>query len=294
MGVHLKWAVKALDLKEIVKGVGPGFGTVFGIGGLAIELMTAPSNWRPTALLVLSAGLFLVAGPVTGRQFVNEIQRTRRLNAAIAHIDDVIKAREDSKYTVVRASAKDITWTVQLRADCYREDEALSEDILQEWYSVNPNGFWIVREVNGPRVGHLDLLPIRPRTLKRFCHGTITEQEITGDSLYSEDEKELVTDLYLEGIIISPLEGSPQTANAVAMRAVLHNFGTIINSICDPKNLRYLYGVAASDSGKKALLDLDFQLLQSGEKRKDHSDLFEADYLTVAKRVSEICGKPLE
>jgi hypothetical protein len=292
MSVHLKWAVKALDLKEIVKGVGPGFGTVVGIVGLTIEIMTAPSSWRPSALLVLFTALFLVAGVATGRQFIASGRRRKRLDIALAQIEDVSKAlEEDTKYVVVPAKAQDITWTVQLRADCYSEEDALPEDLLQEWYSTNPNGFFIIKENNGPRIGHLDLLPIRPRTLKKFCHGKITERQILEDSLYSPEEKESITDLYIEGIIISPPEHYPQTANAVAMRTVLQSFGIIIETLCNPKNLRYMYAVAASQSGERTLKHLGFQLLQKGEDRVDSHDLYEAEYATVAQNVAKICDK---
>jgi len=133
MGVHLKWAFKAVDLKEIVKGVGPGFGTIIGIVGLTVEIMTAPSSWRPSALLVLFTGLFLVAGVATGRQFMASGRRRERLNIALAQIEDVSRALEgDTKYILVPAKEQDVTWTVQLRADCYSEEDALPEDLLQE------------------------------------------------------------------------------------------------------------------------------------------------------------------
>ncbi len=67
----------------------------------------------------------------------------------------------------------------------------------------------------------------------------------------------------------------------------------MINNICNPKNLRYIYARAKSDSGRDVLEHLGFELQQRGEGRKDLNDLFRAEYATVANRVNRLRGVDL-
>jgi len=55
---------------------------------------------------------------------------------------------------------------------------------------------------NGQKVGHIDILPLRPATFQTFFEGNVVERDIRGDSLYTQKEKHLIRDLYVESIII--------------------------------------------------------------------------------------------
>lgn len=192
-------------------------------------------------------------------------------------------------YTVDPATPEEIDWITQLEANTYSQD-AVPDHVLKEWYESNPDGFSILR-MNGQKIGHLDILPVCPKTLGLFLEGTITEREIRGDSLYPPEEKELVRNLYVESIIVQLPPGHRSNASARPVMALLCKFIQLTGRVANPDNIENIYAVAASQEGKGFMKKLGFELARSGQERKDHLDLYVVRFDSLKVRISTLCKR---
>jgi hypothetical protein len=192
-------------------------------------------------------------------------------------------------YTVNPATPEEIDWITHLEANTYSQD-AVPGPVLKEWYESNPDGFSILR-MNGQKIGHLDILPVRPQTLGLFLEGSITEREIRGDSLYTPAEKELVRNLYVESIIIQLPPGYTSNASARPVMALLCNFIQLTGRVANPDNIENVYAVAASQAGKGFMKKLGFELARSGQERKDRLDFYVVRFDSLKGRISALCKR---
>ena len=140
---------------------------------------------------------------------------------------------------------------------------------------------------NGQKVGHLDILPLRPLTLQSFLEGKISERDIRGDSLFHLNKRESITDLYIESVIVLPPKGY---TNIPAIICILSNFEEIVNRICEPQNVKNIYAIAASRSGDRFLKRLGFDILKNANERIDKHDLFVIKYAELVSNINLICG----
>jgi hypothetical protein len=108
--------------------------------------------------------------------------------------------------------------------------DAVPKHVLVEWYDANPTGFSVIKMPNGQKIGHIDLLPIRPNTLRAFIAGNIVEKDIRGDSLYSPSDRNQIKDLYVESIAVLPPK---RLSKAPAVLCVLTNFGVLVERIAN-------------------------------------------------------------
>lgn len=258
---------------------------VVGLVSSVISILVAPPNMQLASFGVLVAtslilGTFLILRPFLKQQ---------RANSGLPKIKDL--QMEAVSYVVESADIRDIEWIAQLEKDVYSEEDAIPEQVLKEWYAVNPTGFFIIRIKNGPRIGHLDILPLKPRTMQQFIDGNITEHDIRGDSLYTPQEKEQVTDLYVESIIIRPPKGS-SSINAIL--CLLANFTVIAKSVSDVNRLQHIYAIAASKSGEKLMGHLGFEVCVPADARRDKHPLFIAESSVVAGRVARLCDDRIQ
>ncbi len=183
---------------------------------------------------------------------------------------------------------EEIGWLAGLEAKVYSPEDAIPKDLLTEWYNSNPSGFNIIRMANGQKVGHIDILPLRPASLKAFLEGSIVEKNIRGDSLFSPTERHLIKDLYVESVIVQPPKGH---TNGPAVLCLLTNFGRPVERICDPSSVENLYAIAASKSGDRLLRRLGFDPITSAENRADHHDFFQVSVPELANNIYTLCGE---
>ena len=140
-----------------------------------------------------------------------------------ANSDTLMK--EGDGDTVCHANAatpEDLDWIFRLEIDAYSAQYAVARRTLEQWYCRNPDGFSILT-MNGRKIGHLTIVPLRPTILERFVQGTIAEQDIQADSLYTPGEQHLIRNLYCESIIIDSPKGHStcQSRLSRAWRATL-------------------------------------------------------------------------
>jgi len=264
---------------ELRKAVGLFVG-VIGLVGTIVSILTAPSSIQLISFVLLFTALLVLSGWM----LILPVLQKRKTERAIAGIE--LLTTESTEYAIDRATEEDIKWIAQLEAEVYSKEDAIPKHILEEWYSANPLGFFVIRLKNGPKIGHLDILPLRPRTLKQFLDGYIVERDIRGDCLYTPEEKEQIRDLYVESIIIRPPKGH---TSSKALPYLLSNLLPIVRTICNPNNLEFVYAIAASSAGERLMKRLGFELRSRGEERKDRHPLFVARFAALAENVAKIC-----
>lgn len=191
-----------------------------------------------------------------------------------------------TKYNLQQATADDIEWIAQLESEFYSSADAIPKHVLEEWYNANGSGFLVISIEGGHRIGHLDILPLRPRTLSLFIEGNLLEREIRGDSLYSPAEQKEIRNLYIESIILNPPKGC---SRGKALLFLLCNYQSIIEKLCDVTKVESIYAMAASKAGERNMQRLGFNKVMTGDKRKDKHDLFVVRFSVLKKALEEIC-----
>ena len=183
------------------------------------------------------------------------------------------------------ATLKDIEWIAQLEAEMYSGEDVVPEEILREWYAANPTGFFVIKTKNGQNLGHIDILPVRPGTLRLFVEGAILERDIRGDSLYSPGERGSIRDLYIESLAVR-VSGKGKIS---VLRALALNLPSLLCRIAAPENIETVYGMAATKPGERMMEHLGFQRVLKGEERKDGHAIFSAGFKMLMENIAWIC-----
>ena len=142
-------------------------------------------------------------------------------------------------------------------------------------------------KMNGRRIGHLTIIPLRPNILESFVDGTILEPNIHGENLYTPQEKHLIRNLYVESIIIDSPKG-PSTLPIAAFARLARDFVPLMSRICDPSQLESIYALAASGKGERFMKGLGLVPVQSVQERADQRTLYVAAFGTLRARISEL------
>lgn len=183
------------------------------------------------------------------------------------------------KFALTPATADDMAWIASLEERQFHAD-AVPLAILREWFDTNPNGFMILRDRDGKRIGHIDVLPIRPEAFELFIKGTITEQGLRGTSLYSAAEGTATRDLYVESVVV---QGRDEHRAAVSY--LLTHVEEIFSRVAVPANLRHIYGLAATDAGRHFMERKGFEVVSNANEREDRHPLYRVDYATLKQRL---------
>lgn len=201
---------------------------------------------------------------------------------------------EDESSVVCEASPAtpdDLDWIFRLQIDTYSVQHAVARKKLDEWYGSNPDGFSIVK-MNRRKIGHLTIIPLRPNILESFVDGSVLEQNIHGENLFTPQEKQLIRNLYVESIIIDSPRG-PSTLPIAAFARLARDFIPLIARICDPSQLENIYALAESGRGERFMKGLGLVPVQSVEERADKRTLYVAKFETVKARISELLERRL-
>lgn len=189
------------------------------------------------------------------------------------------------------ATPEDLDWIFRLEIDTYSVQHAVARKKLDEWYGSNPDGFSIVT-MNGRRIGHLTIVPLRPNILESFVDGTVMEQDIHEDSLYTPREKHLIRNLYVESIILDSPKG-PSTLPISAFARLARDFIPLMSRICDPAKLENIYALAASGRGERFMKGLGFVPVKGSQARSDGRTLYVAQFAAVRGRIAELLSRRL-
>jgi len=212
-----------------------------------------------------------------------------RLRKAIPAVEELgERAGVSDRCRIEAATPADIDWVADLQIRTYSSEDAIPRHILKEWYATNPNGFSIIKAKGGDRIGHIDILPLRPEATQTVLEGRTLEREFRGTLLFSEAERGSITDLYVESIIILTPD---RPLAALALYSLLANFTLISSRVADPSNLNNIYAIAATESGERLMRQLGFSEIRAAETRADHHPLFVAKFADVAANIDTLLNQ---
>jgi len=189
------------------------------------------------------------------------------------------------------ATPEDLDWIFQLEIDAYSAQYAVARRTLEQWYRANSDGFFILT-MDGRKVGHLTIVPLHDKILKSFDQGTILEQDILEDCLYTPRERHLIRNLYVESIILDGSKG-PSALPIKPLSCLAHNFVPLIGRICDPTQLENVYALAASGRGERFMKGLGFDRVNSNQERADQRAVYVAGFSSLKAKISELCERRL-
>lgn len=187
----------------------------------------------------------------------------------------------DATFRVREADESDIKWIAGSQEKEYLKS-AVPLGILMEWYKAFPNGFFIIVDNMNRPIGHIDILPIKNSILNKYKEGTIIETDIRADCLYTPSEIGIITDIYIESLIIDP---DNQRSKPVALRALMGSFPDIISRIGRVNKLERISAVAATRDGERILEHLAFRMISDSSERKDGHKMYEAKFKSFYKRI---------
>jgi hypothetical protein len=182
--------------------------------------------------------------------------------------------------SVAHATPDDVKWIAELEGKAYTKSDAVPYHILRKWYKANPTGFFIIKYAN-EHIGHIDILPLKPEPLKQFIVGRNTnEKALRETDIYSQSEVHLITDLYIESIIVT---GGRRT-QAMAILKILSsdNVKYMVSNICPIENADRMFAIAASNAGDNIMRRLGFTIETDASVRDDGHNMY---VITVDKLI---------
>lgn len=244
-------------------------GAVFGVISGVYALFQIQGNGRLTQILMLA----LMGSLLSAAWIYRRIKRK---------ITTVLGAKLDyPSYQVRRATREDLIAISRMQKSFY-PDDAVPLDLYREWYDVNGNGFFVVvlsrlggRPDLEDIIGHFTFLAIGEQRMKLYREGKIRETDIRGVDLVAPAESVVVENIYIESIIVKA------NHRRHAMPCLLGMLKTMTLSFCNGAVPQYVYAMAATGDGRKALHSLScFELLEpsSGGKRVDEHTMHRAAF----------------
>lgn len=185
-------------------------------------------------------------------------------------------------YRIDAAARQDVGWIAESEARVYSPSDAIPEPVLAEWYDSNPAGFSVLKS-GGERIGHINILPLRPAPLRRLLDGAVAERDIRGADLYAPHERDSIKELYVESLAVLP---RPGVSSAPAASFVLSNVIPLVGRLCDPGGVENVYALAASGAGEKLMRHLGFVRRAEASARSDGHDLWAARLSDVTPLLS--------
>jgi class 3 adenylate cyclase len=188
------------------------------------------------------------------------------------------------------ATLDEVDWIAELQVRSYERDRAVPADILRAWYQANPLGFSIMEKEDGERIGHIDILPLKPAAVTLLLAGKQAGQAITPEMLYTPDEQSQIDVLYIESIII---KDSDQKLQAGALLALLTNFIALFSRICDVEQVREIFQIATSAQGERMAQRLGFRLIGPTDESVDQHPLYAAALKDIKSNIETMFSAPL-
>lgn len=250
-----------------------------GVISAVLQLLSAPEPYRTWSWWGI--GMSLAAG-FGAWSYHRWLRKTRSLP---------VLAGPPCECRVEAAHRDDVYWFGDLERTVYGKSDAVPREILLEWFDVNPTGFNVLRRDDGERIGHLDLLPVRPSTFEMFKSGQIIEREIRGTSLFAPEERGEIRSIYVESVIVLPRDEHSDTS---AVMCLLANMVSTVDRVCDCARLDTIYAIAATKAGAQFLRHLGFEIVTSARDRKDRHDLYRSGFKELARRIHLSFGRRME
>lgn len=187
------------------------------------------------------------------------------------------------------ATPDEIGWIADLQIRSYDREMAIPVELLSAWYRHNPHGFSIMEKDDGERIGHIDILPIKPAAVAVLLTGKEPEQSLTPTMLYTPAEQARIKAIYIESIII---KDSNRELQARALFTLLNEFNSIVSRICDVQQVSEVYWIPITPKGERMMQKLGFRLVGPADERVDKHPLYVGTLQDISSNIEALLSVP--
>jgi hypothetical protein len=238
-------------------------GTVAALVLAILPVVMPPGKMLKIAAWSIAGGVLLVVAVLWYRNWYRQ-----------KHPEQIRPDVSAVNFSIAGATPDDLLWIANLQKSYYHAD-AVPLRILQSWYAANPNGFQILRDDQGNRLGNLDVLPVKEEAFSPFITGKLRERDLTAQALFTPAERDSVRDLYVENLIV---KSDDKLKHEMAAALLLNRAESILASLGNPASLRYVYGLGATPAGCEFMEKHGFDLITEARERVDRHPLYRIPY----------------
>jgi hypothetical protein len=141
--------------------------------------------------------------------------------------------------------------------------------ILESWYRTNPYTLVTLADNNGRLVGYFDILPLKDSFAVKFINGKVSEKNISRKSILPIDKMYNAKYIYISGIAIHDIETKKIIGGQFIYVTLLY-----IQNFYNAKNEKFIFAIAATKCGERALKKLGFHIESYASERTDKTDLY--------------------
>lgn len=188
---------------------------------------------------------------------------------------------------ICAAREEDIEIVALQERQAYKAEDAVPFSVLQAWFRRNPSGFSCFK-VRGELAGHFNIIAPKAESLKMLVEGAMVEREVEAESLWPLKDRLRIRNLYVESIA---MPGSSEFVKGFAMHCLLQNFESLIARCADPRQLKRVYAMAATDRGEYLVRTLGFRVCRPAGARRDNHNLFVCEYPKLKSMIAEYLAK---
>ena len=199
------------------------------------------------------------------------------------------------RYNVVPSTVNDVKWAAKQAAIVYGGHDVIPEKVMLDWFRANKNGFFVVQRGDGANVGNLDMLPLKPNTMRDFLSGELLEKEILGDCLFGPNEKASVKDIYIESLVVPKHMFDDKSSNSFALYAVIEKLAECILGLCEPDAAERgevrVYALSANPVVAEHLAEMGFEIVSHRDKRRDGHDLYCLEFKSLESELKQLTDR---
>jgi hypothetical protein len=189
----------------------------------------------------------------------------------------------------------DVKWAAKQAAIVYGGHDVIPEKVMLDWFRANKNGFFVVQRGDGANVGNLDMLPLKPNTLRDFLSGGLLEKEILGDCLFGPNEKASVKDIYIESLVVPKHLFDDKSSNSFALYAVIEKLAESILGLCEPDAAERgevkVYALSANPVVAEHLAEMGFEIVSHRDERRDGHDLYCLEFKSLESELKQLTDR---
>src|ERR1700686_4487022 len=212
-----------------------------------------------------------------------------RIRESVPNIGDVRQVGVAADCHLRQATDDDIAYIADLEFRAYDRGIAVPEPLFRSWYDANPTGFSVLCDDKGVRIGHLDLLPLRPSGVELLHNGELGEQAITPEMIYSAVEQNQTECFYVESIVV---DDKYKDLRPRALFGILNCFGKVMSRMSKSTNKKKVYALGGTKSGERLMQQLGFHLITRPEDRADNFGLYVATEEDIRSNIERILKGP--
>ncbi len=156
-------------------------------------------------------------------------------------------------------------------ANTYYGKSSANEQYIKTWYEKNSYSLVTLADRYGVIIGYYDMLPLVENFALDFIDGKVSEKDIRASHILCPQNMRDAQYIYFAGVAI---KNQHTQQSKIFAGYLLYSAFLYLKKFYDLESDKVIFATAATDSGKRLLIHLDFKLENSKLNRKDKLDLY--------------------